>query len=214
MKHWVFDLDGTLVDSSALYEKSLKTIFAKFELPFGPRELERAYQYFNPYDLFAHYLSSQAQQNEAVDLLVRLSYENSHEISVYEGMLDIVAELRSRGVAISVWTGRDLRTATRLLEQTGIGVHVERCISRTCVAQTKPAPEGLIRILDESKHRGEDVVMVGDHEYDIAGARAAGVKAVSVSWGVATSPLEQLSDHHFWRVSEFRDWALGHYGDR
>ena len=73
-------------------------------------------------------------------------------------------------------------------------------------------PDGLLKILNESNHACDSVVMIGDHKFDVHGARAAFVKPVSVSWK-ATDPhlLAEISDHHFNRVADLQTWTLSHY---
>ena len=41
MKHWVFDLDGTLVDSSPAYEKAIEIIFSNFGLICSADDLQK-----------------------------------------------------------------------------------------------------------------------------------------------------------------------------
>ena len=53
----------------------------------------------------------------------------------------------------------------------------------------------------------EGAVMIGDHAMDIKGAKAAGVKSVSVAWDKNVSEAQKLSDHHFTTVSDLHDWA-------
>lgn len=216
MKHWVFDLDCTLVESGNTFDRTIKRILQHFNPATSERTLEdaarKARDYFEIEEFFGFYLKED-QIDEAVELLLRFDDEAHHEIVCFNGIPELLEDLHGWNIELSIWTGRDLNSTQKLLVKTGIGRFFARIATRTCVERTKPAPDGLIKILSESKHRGDDVVMIGDHEYDIKGARAAGVKAYSVSWGEpAPHPLEKISDKHFYQVEDLKKFAFNLYG--
>lgn len=210
MKHWVFDLDGTIVDSIAHYERAIERIFGHFNLAFSPEVLLESQRHFLPQAFFLKYLDNDKTE-QAMQLLVRMNQDEVTDIATYAGIPEFLDAL-SQKVKISIWTGRDLTTAKMLLEYHNLEKFIERCVSRDCVQRTKPHPDGLEKILSEAKHKGDDVIMVGDHEYDIIGARSAGVKAISVDWhGGDPYKLEGKSDMHFSKVADLSQWALSHY---
>lgn len=212
MKHWVFDLDGTLVDSGFAYEKAVELIFAHFNLPCSAVDLQKAHLYFNPFEFFGLYLKDPRELQKAIDLLLQFNMEHVPDIPVFAGITELIDQLAKQNVAISVWTGRDFKSARKILDHTGLGRNISRCVSRTCVANTKPMPDGLLKILSDANHTSDNVVMIGDHMFDVDGARAAQVLPVSVSWK-ATDPLllSQISAHHFNQVHDLHAWALSHY---
>lgn len=211
MKHWVFDLDGTLVDSSVAYEKAIEIIFAHFGLTCSADDLHKAHLYFNPFEFFALYLN-QNQTKTAITMLLQLNLDHAEHITAFPGISELVENLYHKKVRISVWTGRDLNSAEKILKHTGLSQYIDHCVSRTCVVNTKPKPDGLLKILKDSASHHHDTVMVGDHQYDVLGAKAASVKAVSVSWKTNDiSQLAQISDQHFFKVADLKNWALSHY---
>lgn len=58
----------------------------------------------------------------------------------------------------------------------------------TCddVSQTKPDPEGILKLLDTLKVALDEVIVLGDHAVDIQAARAAGIRAIGISHGFGT----------------------------
>lgn len=210
LKHWVFDLDGTLINSCGLYDESIAQILRHYDQPVTTAILAESQNYFVPDDFFRLYLP-ESEIAPAVAMLMRLSHEQVERITAFPGMLELVGDLHARGVQLSIWTGRELDTSVRVLENLGFNKYINLLVTRSCVVHTKPAPEGLLKILKTSKHQGDDVVMIGDHAYDMAGARACGVCAISVSWedkAPRPHPLATLSDQHFYNVKDFSEWAL------
>ena len=60
--------------------------------------------------------------------------------------------------------------------------HFAAVISGDCVTRHKPHPEGLERLQKHFGCRASEIVMIGDHDYDMAAATAFGAFAVRASW--------------------------------
>lgn len=210
MKHWVFDLDGTLIDSSSYFEKSIFIILTEFGLAPGKKDLDLAYQFFDPTEYFRQYFGEdEVKIQKSLKRLLELSKSHINLIQAFDGIEEVLVYLRSKNVRVSVWTGREIETTKGLLHNTGLAKYVDLCVTRSCVPRTKPNPDGLLKILTEC----DDVVMVGDHQYDIQGARSAKVKAISVAWnGINVHPVEGLADHHFTEVGQLKNWITNYYG--
>ncbi|OFZ10927.1 MAG: hypothetical protein A2Z20_03480 [Bdellovibrionales bacterium RBG_16_40_8] len=212
MKHWVFDLDGTLIDSEKYYELSIKTILGEFEIIATADDIDLAYKFFNPEDYFATYFQDAQKIQQATQRLADLNKIYANKLTAFEDVEGLLIYLRSKDVNVSVWTGRETETAKKILNDTGLAKHIGICVGRTCVPKNKPHPDGLLKILMDSRSHGDNVLMVGDHEYDMQGARAAKVKAVSVNWGKKTRHnARAISDHHFENVSDLLFWTLNLY---
>lgn len=212
MKHWVFDLDGTLVDSAKYYDKSITTIFAEQGIRATDEDRARAYRFFNPAEYFATCFNDAEKVATAVSRLMELNKIYASEIPAYAGVKELLIFLQSKNVKVSVWTGRELETAKKILASTGLEAYVGLCVGRTCVKNNKPYPDGLLKILTDSKSHGDDVLMIGDHEFDVQGARAAKVKVFSVCWGPSVSHgASAISDRHFERVEDLHSWAAATY---
>lgn len=210
--HWVFDLDGTILNSSKHYEVSIEAILIENGVVPTAADRELAYKYFNPADYFAIFFANELQVKNAVQRLIDLNHHYADQIPIFPGIPELLSFLRSKNIRLSAWTGRELSSAVKILELTGLKGYFETCVGRTCVANNKPHPDGLLKILEDSKHHYDDVVMVGDHEYDMLGAQAAKVRGISVNWEGKVGPEARLlSDLHFDRIEELHSWAKNLY---
>lgn len=206
--HWVFDLDGTVIDSSKFYELSLSEILPEFGVTPTREEINRAYKYFNPEDYFATFNFEPPKIKHAIQRLIELNLHYADQIPAYEGIESLIQYLQSRDIEVSAWTGREIVSARKILESTGLMKYFKTCVGRTCVDNNKPHPDGLLKILNDFNHHSDDVVMIGDHEYDMRGAQAAKVKGISVNWEGRVKPhVQALADRHFDKVTELHRWA-------
>jgi phosphoglycolate phosphatase-like HAD superfamily hydrolase len=206
--HWVFDLDGTVVDSGKFYEFALDIIFREQGLKPTSADIDRAFQIFNPEEYFGHYFKDPDLIKSCVRRLVELNHSYAAQTPAFDGIEDLFIFLKSKNVLVSVWTARELSSATAILESTGLQKYLETCVSRCCVPKTKPHPDGLIKILEEFKHHHEDVIMIGDHHFDMQGAKSANVKGISVDWAGRPHEGAKLNSHwHFEKVEDLHNWA-------
>ena len=88
------------------------------------------------------------------------------------------------------------------LENTSIGCEMflasHRLDTHCFACSIEPAPDMLVQILDELNIQPREAVMVGDTEYDLAMAQAAGIDRIGVSFGV----------HHVDRLNAFAPLTL------
>lgn len=207
MKHWIFDLDGTLVDTVDHYALKLRRIFAYFEVPLTPDDLEKARHYFDARRFFSLYFDD-SDIDRACQLLNQFSLELAPQAKPFDGIVNLLHYLQNQNVQLNIWTGRDKVSTQKILELCGLDHFFKYCITGSCVSKKKPDPEGLLKVLNLSKFQLNDTIMVGDHAYDIKGARSVGVKALSVSWKTQSPhPLESVSDEHFYNTSDLTKWA-------
>lgn len=206
MKHWVFDLDGTLIDSHGVYVRTLEDTFARYDVAIQSVDMKLSRKLFAR-DFLSHYIPGQ-YLDEAFKHLIDYNLKLTPEIPVFDGIHELLQTIQQKDVMISLWTAREKITADEVLKNTGLSKFLRQHVTACCVSQNKPHPEGLLKILTDSKSHHNDVVMIGDSDFDIQGAKAANVKSVSVSWGNPESAkLAEISDHHFHTVSEMKAWA-------
>ncbi|QFT54688.1 HAD-IA family hydrolase [Microbulbifer sp. THAF38] len=118
-------------------------------------------------------------------------------VPLFEGVLDTLDELLSRGHQLAVATGKSRRGLNREFEEHGLG-HLfvaSRCADETA---SKPDPRMLSELLVEIRCGVGEAVMVGDTTYDLAMAAAIGMSSIGVSYGA----------HCPTRLQEYRPQAI------
>ncbi|WP_444921955.1 HAD-IA family hydrolase [Microbulbifer sp. CnH-101-G] len=118
-------------------------------------------------------------------------------VPLFEGVLDTLDKLLSRGHQLAVATGKSRRGLNREFEEHGLG-HLfvaSRCADETA---SKPDPRMLSELLVETRCEVGEAVMVGDTTYDLAMAAAIGMPSIGVSYGA----------HCPTRLQEYRPQAI------
>lgn len=207
MKHWVFDLDGTLVDSFAHYFESTAEIFKHFGVPFNS-ELHYSILTEPLVQLYAQKLGKENLEL-ALQMLQDKSNNDATKIRAFSGVHGALQELKKNDARIGVWTNRDLESATLILEHSGLKDLVEICVSGTCTTLRKPDPEGLLRVIQHFNCRPSEVIMIGDHEHDVSAAKDVGAIGVRASWhGYWKMDACKTANHQFHEFSDFKNFVL------
>ena len=102
---------------------------------------------------------------------------------LFVSVSDTLSVLQEQGFALAVATGKSRRGLDAAIAEAGIGrfFRVTRCADESA---PKPAPDLVNDILLRSGTPPENTLVIGDTEYDMAMACAAGVDAVGVACGV------------------------------
>src|SRR5688572_24085508 len=120
----------------------------------------------------------------------RLHNEENHDalIKEFPGVEEALGRLRAAGVGVAVVTSKRRFSVDMALESfPGLGEVVDQWITMEDTTEHKPHPEPLLKGLELLGNvPREEAAYVGDSPFDVAAARAAGVKSVAVSWGAFT----------------------------
>jgi pyrophosphatase PpaX len=180
----LFDFDGTLVDTTDLIYQSMRHAAGEV---LG-REISREVLMANvgqPLPRQMELLS--AEHAEALLDSYRLHNEENHDalIKEFPGVEESLARLCSAGVRVAVVTSKRRFSVDMALKTfPGLGAVVDQWVTMEDTTEHKPRPEPLLKGLELlGKIPKEEAAYVGDSPFDVAAAKAAGVRSVAVSWG-------------------------------
>jgi pyrophosphatase PpaX len=180
----LFDFDGTLVDTTDLIYQSMRHAAGEV---LG-REISREVLMANvgqPLPRQMELLS--AEHAEALLDSYRLHNEENHDalIKEFPGVEESLARLRSAGVRVAVVTSKRRFSVDMALKTfPGLGEVVDQWVMMEDTTEHKPRPEPLLKGLELLGNvPRKQAAYVGDSPFDVAAAKAAGVRSVAVSWG-------------------------------
>jgi len=199
MKTYLFDLDGTLLDSIEL----ILTSFHHTSLIHLGKELPDEYWLAGVGTPLRTALSKVASSEEEVDAMLdtyrAFNLEHHDQMAKpYPDVVEVVRQLHQDGAKLALVTSK-LRTGAnrglRLLELE------EEFPVRVCaddVVNGKPHPEPVLKALTALDARPEDALFIGDSEHDMLSGRAAGVATAAVTWGPFAKETLEATRPTYW----------------
>jgi len=191
----VFDLDGTLIDSSQDLATAVNRALQRVAPGSEPLRLEtvRGMIGEGARNLVAKSLA-EAGVAQTPEEFLPVFLECYSECLLdrtlpYPGVMEALDRLD--GWALAVLTNKPGDMSRLILERLGMRERFFRVYGGGDLPSRKPDPEGLQRLLAEADARAEDAVMVGDSAIDVRTGRAAGVRTVGVSYGLDPESLKR-----------------------
>lgn len=198
VKAWVFDLDGTLLDSrpDILAAASLTLV------DYGHPPLPQNYQLPNLHGMAGELVRDVFVERgyAAPTDLVRLRAEfeahyaaqNPSQARLYDGVPEWLEWARSQGIALGICTNKLERLARDGMQQLDIAAGFGAITGSDTYGVGKPSPEPLLRTLEVLGVEPAEAVFFGDTHADAACAQAAGVRFAWHSTGYGDARVQAL----------------------
>ena len=208
-----FDWDGTLFDSTQIITRCIQEAVVDVG---GVKPSQEAASYVIGMALMpalAHAAPDVPQEKYAMlGERYRFHYKlHAHDITLFEGVLPMLAELRERHHWLAIATGKSRRGLDDALHTAELKGLFDG--SRTADETVgKPDPRMLQELMREFGVEPERTLMIGDTTHDLQMAVNAGCASVGVSYGAHDhgqfEPLNPSFVAH--SVKELHDWLLAH----
>lgn len=192
----VFDWDGTLIDSEARIVDAMQCAAAQLRLPVPTQPevseiiglgLKEALS-----KLFPH--SDGVTQEQLISTYRDYFMIHSKiESPIFKNVEKTLQNLINVGYRLAIATGKGRRGLDHALRETALSeyFHASRCADETA---SKPNPKMLHELMAELRAKPNEILMIGDTEYDMEMARLAGADRLAVSYGVhALQRLQRFS---------------------
>ena len=180
----IFDLDGTLIDLFPGIIDTFQHVLAEMGMPALPPD--RVRQFIGPplVETFGALLNGDpARVRQAMDSFRdRYAAVGLYGHEPYVGIPSLLAELRRQGTQLALATSKRQVFADTILRHQGWDRYFQ-CVAGSNDDGTGADKAELIATARNGVHNAVDLVMIGDHPVDIAGARANGIAAIAVSYG-------------------------------
>jgi len=180
---FLFDLDGTLVDSIPDLTTSINLLRHELELPAITTEQVRSYvgdgvgllvQRALPAELF-----SQAKRDRFVEIYTE---HLTDETFIYPGIISFLEAHRNTPMAVV--TNKTQHLAAELIQRLGLASYFQHIIGMAKGIQRKPHPDMINLALQKLGEQSGPTLMFGDHHVDLRAASAAGISNCFCAWGL------------------------------
>lgn len=193
-----FDLDGTLLDTSADLLAATNHALALVDRPTLAPDRIKSMIGGGAKNMLKQGLEESGGYDEdvmrrAYPALLEFYGENlSHGTVPFAGLTEALDDLEARGVKLAIVTNKFERFATRLVREVGIDHRFACVIGGDTMGRgnAKPSPAPIHEMI--ARCGGGRAAFVGDSIYDIMAAKNARIASIAVSFGFLMQPVEEL----------------------
>ena len=188
LKAFIFDLDGTLIDSLADIAESINRMLDARGYPRCQQEVFKQMVGDGMEKLVERALPPDARNEALIKVCVeeyRAHYDTlwNAQTRPYPGIVEMLKTLQARGMKLGVISNKAHRFTVPMTEHF-FGVDVfDHILGQRTEVPRKPAPDGAHEMATFLGLRTDEMAYVGDSGIDMQFAQSSGMRAVGVRWG-------------------------------
>ncbi len=180
----IFDMDGTLVDSSITIVNAINYVRSKLSLTPLTKDIILTKvndPKLNPALFFYETEEFTPQQEEWFSEY----YTNNHtkELQLYNGIEELLKEFKERGYFLAIATNSYRSSTLESLSHLNILDYFSSIACYDDVGRGKPAPDMLEKNLKDTNLKAKDAIFVGDSERDLMAANSLNMDYIMINWG-------------------------------
>jgi phosphoglycolate phosphatase len=185
IRAFVFDLDGTLIDSKLDLVTSVNAMLRQMGRAELATEVVASFIGHGAPQLIASALGPGATDDQRrTGLSLFMAHCQQHQLDItrpYPGVVEALDSLA--GFPMSVLTNKPTAMSIEILQGLGLAQYFRSIYAGDSFEKKKPDPAGALAVLQELAVPPVQAAMVGDSEVDVQTARNAGMFAVAVNYG-------------------------------
>ena len=188
----IFDMDGTLIDSMALYYDIIRDIMGWLRIE---AELSQEYLFETLSEgkrlsdiIFSPDLKDRESVVVQFNRMAMDAFKDVFErgdVELIDGVEVLLEELRRRGFSLAIVTSSMTEIVVPFLKAKHLAPYLECVLGRDEVPRLKPSPDPLLKCVAILNVEPSEAVYVGDSVVDIQAGKAAGTGTVGVLTGTA-----------------------------
>lgn len=184
IKAFIFDLDGTLIDTEKIYRQVWPKAAADLGYVFTDEMYLKLRSMGRPFvlDQFKEWFDEDFDYHEARRIRKGYfdEYISKNPIERKKGAIELLTFLRDKGIVTAIATATDLSRASEYLKSTGLDGYFDKVISATMVDEGKPSPKVYLYAAQELGFTPDECVAVEDAPNGVLSASRAGLTVIMV----------------------------------
>lgn len=188
----IFDLDGTLLFT--LEDLKNSTNFALGQFGFPQRSLDEVKEFVgNGVRKLIERAVPEGTNDEVTEDVLRIFKENYSQnmyncTKPYNSIEKLLSELKQKGLKTAVVSNK-FDTAVKNLCNKYFNGLIDAAIGQRDDVPKKPAPDGVLKAIDELNCNADNCIYVGDSDVDVLTAANCELPCIGVSWGYRDAAL-------------------------
>ena len=191
IKTILFDLDGTLIQTTGIILSTFRETFSKFfpHLTISDEDMT-VFLGQTLFTTFGFYADSEDQVNEIIKYYREESNKKIEKgLKAYPKAIETLSYFKKKGLSVGVVTSKMREIAIYHLDITGLLPFIDGLIGFEDSKEHKPSPEPILNALALFEANRESTIYIGDHENDMISAKKAGVLTCAVTYSHRVSAL-------------------------
>lgn len=197
MKTFIFDVDGTLIDTYKMYIPAMFDVLAKYGYHYSKEEMDkygRAGFGVTGHDALAIAKVKEKDIPAIIDEWYPLAYTRENVVRVFPGIKEMLDDLYKRPDSqLAVATSKFAHEFAHFRKKYYFASLFQTAITADDVKRGKPAPDPILTAIKKLNADPATTVYVGDTINDLKAAHAAGVKFAAALYG--SSNPEEIKDN-------------------
>lgn len=190
MKTFIWDLDGTLIDSYEVFLEALSESFANFNLPF---DRETVYNFIKGQSVNALLKEQPVPFQEIKEDFTANSTAKNDKIKLMVGAKAVLDWTQKENIQNFIYTHKG-KNAYDLLNQLEISPYFLEIVTSENGFKRKPHPEAINYLLEKYKLKPEETYYIGDRILDIEAAHNSGIYSINFLSAKNSQQINKLTD--------------------
>ncbi|MGQ7662377.1 HAD-IA family hydrolase [Streptococcus suis] len=177
---FIWDLDGTLLDSYEAILAGIQETYEQFDLPFDREEVRQFILRYSVKDLLVRDADKYGLDSDELNRVRATSLkEKNTQIPLMAGAREILDWTAQQGIQNFVYTHKS-DNAFQVLEDLGVRHHFTEILTSDSGFARKPSPEALLFLIEKYGLDKESTYYIGDRLLDVETAVNAGIHSINL----------------------------------
>lgn len=177
---FIWDLDGTLLDSYEAILAGIQETYEQYKLPFDREEVKQFILRYSVKDLLVRDADKYGLDSDELNRVRATSLkEKNTQIPLMTGAREILDWTAQQGIQNFVYTHKS-DNAFQVLEDLGVRHHFTEILTSDSGFARKPSPEALLFLIEKYGLDKENTYYIGDRMLDVETAVNAGIHSINL----------------------------------
>ena len=176
---FIWDLDGTLLDSYEAILSGIEETFAQFTIPYDKEKVREFILKFSVQDLLEQVAEERKLDAEVLNQVRAQSLaEKNAQVVLMLGAREVLAWADDAGIQQFVYTHKGDNAFT-ILGNLGLEFYFKEILTSQSGFARKPSPEAATYLLDKYQLDPENTYYIGDRTLDVEFAQNSGLQSIN-----------------------------------